>query len=202
MRFLCCAHEFSHRLAPTIKVGMRGVIPRCLLALLCCCALFGCTNKRAAPARSLASTQSSTEKYEPELNATVSPPAGWRLDIKSPLQKEVRHYVWVSPTGNTAFGVMRFSLPFPLPHEPVLWAFMGEMRRSEGEARLLNKVWDKTLPGLRFEAEGGRYKMRTNLTVRGLSGWMSYVGTLRERAVDEAELKTAVEARERTKFGH
>ena len=75
------------------------------------------------------------------------------------------------------------------------------VRRSEGEATLISKKWDDKLPGLRFVAQGGRYVVRTNMTVRGFHGWACYAGTLRAEPVEADELKLAEEARERTTFG-
>lgn len=96
---------------------------------------------------------------------------------------------------------MKFSLPIPSPHDPVLWIFLSEMRRSEGAAELISKVSDRDLRGIRFEAEGGRYRIRTNFTIRGLTGWMVYAGTLIDHPVDEPELQEAVTAREAVQFG-
>jgi hypothetical protein len=78
---------------------------------------------------------------------------------------------------------------------------MNEMRRTEGEATLLSKQWDQSLPGLRFVAQGGRYVVRTNLTVRGFHGWACYAGTLRDDPIVPDELAQAEEAREHTTFG-
>jgi hypothetical protein len=126
---------------------------------------------------------------------------GWRLDRKPQSKPNVRHWVWVSPSGHTALGVMRFALPIPVPHDPVIWVFLSEMRRAEGEARLLGKRWDSDARAVRFEAEGGRYIVRTRFTLRGLRGWMVYAGTLREAPVNEAELREAESARDAARVG-
>ncbi|MCS7034024.1 MAG: hypothetical protein NZ561_08520 [Phycisphaerae bacterium] len=139
--------------------------------------------------------------YHAPLNARVSPPSGWLEQEKPSDRPNVRHVVWISPSGRTAFGVLRFRLPLPLPHEPLLWVFLHEMKRNEGEATILSKAWDRALPGLRFEVEGGKYRLRTSFRIRGLEGWMVYAGTLRNQPVDSTELHQAESAREATKFG-
>jgi hypothetical protein len=78
---------------------------------------------------------------------------------------------------------------------------MNEMRRTEGDGRLLVKCDDDELPGLRFVAEGGRYRVRTNLIASGRTAWAIYAGTLREAPIDEAELHLAERARESTSPG-
>ena len=77
----------------------------------------------------------------------------------------------------------------------VLWGFMNEMKRVEGEGKLLAKEDDDSLPGLRFVAEGGRYRVRTNLITSGRTAWAIYAGTLREAPVDDDELYLAERAR-------
>jgi hypothetical protein len=96
--------------------------------------------------------------------------------------------------------VIRFRMPLPVPVELALVGFMAEMRRAEGEGRVLESKTDKNLPGLRFVAEGGRYKIRTNLRVRGSGGWAVYAGSLRSRAENMAELVQAEQSREATTF--
>ena len=115
--------------------------------------------------------------------------------------KNHAHQVWVSPTGHTAYGVIRFSLPLPVGPDTVLWFFIREMRASEGEARLISKRRDPQLKGLRFVAEGGRYVVRANLTTRGLRGWAVYAGTRRDREILPSELSLAELAREKTETG-
>src|SRR5687768_15902774 len=48
-----------------------------------------------------------------EVQAVVVPPAGWTPE---PLKASNRHthQVWISPTGNTAYGVIRMRLPIPV----------------------------------------------------------------------------------------
>src|SRR5687768_5064058 len=84
-----------------------------------------------------------------EVDALATPPAGWNPD---PLKATERHahQVWISPSGSTAYGVIRFSLPFPVGADLALWGFMREMKRSEGEAELLDRWRDPDLPGIRF----------------------------------------------------
>ena len=126
---------------------------------------------------------------------------GWRAE---PLKASDRHnhQVWISPSGNTAYGVIRFKLPLPVGPETVLrYGFLPEMRKTEGEATLISSRRDPDLPGLRFVADGGKYRLRTNLLTRGWKGWAVYAGTLRERPVDADELALAEVAREQTTIG-
>ena len=115
--------------------------------------------------------------------------------------KNHAHQVWVSPTGHTAYGIIRFTLPLPVGPDTVLWFFLREMRASEGEARLISKRRDAQLKGLRFVAEGGQYIVRSNLTTKGLRGWAVYAGTRRDREILPSELSLAELAREKTETG-
>lgn len=137
-----------------------------------------------------------------EVNAVTAPPAGWQIE---PIKASDRHahQVWLSPSGDTAYGVIYFTLPaiarvIPIPMDWVLGEYMDEMRKDQGEAVLLSKERDPSLPGLRFVAEGGLYRTWTNLTTRGRHGWAIYAGAIREKPVVEEELQLAAEARERT----
>ena len=143
---------------------------------------------------------SSPESY-PTLEAMVTPPVGWQPD---PLKRTNRHahQAWISPSGKTAYGVIRMNLPLPfIGPEPVLRAFLDEMRRTEGQATLLSRATDRRLSGIRFVAEGGQYKVRTNLVVRGFRAWAVYAGTRRDAEEVPGELDLAERARERTKIG-
>lgn len=138
--------------------------------------------------------------FDEGLDALVVPPVGWRPEPRKSNAKHV-HQTWISPTGDTAYGVIRFPLPFPVGRQLALWGFMREMRKAEGDATLLSKQDDDALPGLRFDAEGGLYRIRCNLIVEGARGWAVYAGTLRQRPVNPAELKLAADAREQTRVG-
>jgi hypothetical protein len=137
----------------------------------------------------------------PELEAMVTPPVGWQPD---PLKRTSRHahQAWISPSGHTAYGVIRMNLPLPfISADRVLTGFLDEMRQTEGEATLLSRTSDRRLPGLRFVAEGGQYKLRVNLVVRGFRAWAVYAGTRRDAQEVPAELDLAEWARELTKIG-
>jgi hypothetical protein len=133
-----------------------------------------------------------------DVRAVVNPPPHWRTDPLKATTKH-KHQVWVSPTGDTAYGVIRFELPLPLPVELVLLGFISEMKRDQGEARLLYSRPDKALPGLRFSCEGGKYRLRGNMIVRGAGGWVVYAGTLIARPENPPELALAESAREQTR---
>jgi hypothetical protein len=138
--------------------------------------------------------------FDSDVQATVTPPTGWKPDpLKHSFEHD--HEVWISPSGNTAYGVIYFHLPIPIGHDLALWGFLNQMKASEGEATLLEKKWDPNLNGLRFVAEGGQYIVRTNLFARGFTGWAVYAGTLRAFAVNQKELELATRAREDTVIG-
>jgi hypothetical protein len=134
------------------------------------------------------------------VSATCVPPVGWKADpLKS--SGSHAHQVWLSPTGDTAYGVIHFALPLPVGDDLSLIGFLSEMRKSEGEAILLSKKRDPNLPGLRFVAEGGIYKVRANLITHGFEGWAIYAGTLRNHTERPEELDLAERARDNTVVG-
>lgn len=139
--------------------------------------------------------------YDPDVDAVCTPPVGWKPD---PLKKSNNHahQVWLSANGRTAFGVIHFSMPFPVGEDLALWGFIKQMQQTEGDAHLLSRQDDPNLPGIRFVAEGGQYKIFANLIVRGFSGWAVYAGTLRNQPVDPADLDLAEVAREHTRVGN
>ena len=135
------------------------------------------------------------------VEALVVPPVGW---VAQPLKHSSKHdhQIWLSPSGSTAYGVIRFKLPLPLGPESVLkLGFLPEMKRTEGEATLLSSERDPSLPGLRFVAEGGVHIVRTNLITRGFKGWAVYAGTMRDKPEVPDELAIAELAREQTAVG-
>jgi hypothetical protein len=135
------------------------------------------------------------------VEALVVPPVGW---IAQPLKHSSRHdhQIWLSPSGSTAYGVIRFKLPLPLSPEAVLkMGFLPEMKRTEGAATLISSERDPSLPGIRFVAEGGKHVVRTNLITRGFKGWAVYAGTMRDRPEVPDELALAELAREQTAVG-
>jgi hypothetical protein len=141
---------------------------------------------------------------QPQANLDVlaqcDPPTGW---IAQPLRRSDHHthQIWQSPSGKTAYGVMHFKLPVPVGVGLAHWGFLREMKKKEGEAIELSEREDPSLPGLRFVCEGGRYKMRVNMTVNGFEGWAAYAGTLRAEPEVPEELQLAEAARENTIFG-
>jgi hypothetical protein len=136
----------------------------------------------------------------PEVEAMCVPPLGWQ---PKPVNGSLAHShrVWVSPSGDTAYGVIRIRLPLPVGPNLVLWQFVEEMRKSEKVGNLLNKEEDPGLPGLRFVADGNIYRMHGNMIARGFTAWAIYAGTIREKAVDAHEFDLAVRAREATTTG-
>jgi hypothetical protein len=135
-----------------------------------------------------------------ELDATVDPPPGWILERSDDTARYVQR-VWVSPTGRTSYGVIRFNLPLPLGKEIALEGFLAQMRESEGEARLIEKHRDRAQDRLIFAAEGGRYRLDGIIVTRGFHGWVVYSGVLRNSPLALDELESAVHARENTRLG-
>ncbi|MBV8780329.1 MAG: hypothetical protein JO353_02925, partial [Phycisphaerae bacterium] len=90
------------------------------------------------------------------LNAQAVPPLGWKPD---PLKQSSSHAheVWLSPDGRTAYGIIYFHMPLPVGRDFALWAFMNQMKQTEGEAILRSKSWDEQRGCERFVAEGGLY---------------------------------------------
>lgn len=171
-------------------------------AFLCIAAFFVCAGCQPArrPATAPATSQPGLvfpfENW-PGIHARVDPPPGW---VAQPLKLDARHahQVWVSPTGDSAYGVIYFKLPIPVSAEFVLPFFMHAMKAKEGEATLVSKVDDPKLPGVRFEAEGGLYHIQANLMTAGFEGWAVYAGRLQHKAPNERELALARLARSRT----
>jgi hypothetical protein len=183
----------------------------------------GCAGKQPAPgdqavpasanlsrnqtleASDAASAMSDTAFAEPfgssELQAVLSPPVDWEPDPVKRSRKHV-HQAWLSPSGRTAYGVIRMNLPLPfIGPGTVLPRFLNQMRETEGEARLLKRQDDPRLPGIRFVAEGGKYRLRANLITRGFNAWAVYAGTLRSEPEMPDELQLAEVARDQTRIG-
>jgi hypothetical protein len=154
--------------------------------------MSGCARKPPVPATVAVAVT--------ELDALVTPPSGWTA---VPMKRARNHWhqTWLSPTGDTAYGVIRFSMPLPFGDSLALRGFLSEMKRSEGEARLIEKRLDGEKGVLRFEAEGGLYHIRGIIVTRGFGGWAVYAGTLRARPIRLDELEQAVQARENTHLG-
>ena len=132
----------------------------------------------------------------PELDARVVPPLGWTVDPTVENSNRHTQTVWVSPSGGTAYGVIHFTLPLPVGEEIALRGFLAEMKRHEGEAKLLSK--NREGDRVRFVAEGGKYRIRGILLTKAFQGWAVYAGTLRSRSPAVDELALAVQARENT----
>jgi hypothetical protein len=181
-----------------------GFVRPALLTLACLAMLVllaGCQAREPAASltpQELAPLGLSDASYFEPVDARVVPPVDWRIE---PLKSSNRHkhQVWLSPSGNTAYGVIRFRLPVPLSPESVLHlGVLPEMKRTEGEANLVSSKRDPDLPGVRFVAAGGKYLVRGNLLTDGWRGWMIYAGTLRAQPINPSELEIAELAREHT----
>lgn len=171
-------------------------------------AMLGCQSKFSnLPAYQRLTTQpvlaSGLEEPKPfaELDALVTPPVGWVADE---LKHDDRHSheAWKSPSGNTAYGIIHFGIPLPVPDYIVLPQYLSAMKDSEGEASIIGQAQrDETLPGIRFTVDCGDYRMRTNFICKGFGGWAIYAGTMRNKPVEPAELELAERARDKTRVG-
>jgi hypothetical protein len=138
--------------------------------------------------------------FDEDVVAVCVPPVGWK---RQPLVSVVDHrdQVWLSPTGDTAYGVIHFSMPLPVGLNIALAGFLTHMRQDKGAATLLERHDDPSLPGIRFVAEDRVYVIRAILLVEGWEGWAVYAGTLRNGPINQPELDFAVSAREHTRVG-
>ena len=136
---------------------------------------------------------------DPDLQAIVSPPAGWKAD---PLKVTDRswHRVWISPTGDTAYGVIFIKLPLPVGSDLALMGFMMEMKKTEGEGKILDKRRDET-GALRYTAENPQHTIFARLFTEGWLCWIAYAGTLTGKPVNVEEVLLAARAREATIIG-
>ena len=170
------------------------MISMTLMAGGCCCA----PPAKATPDTTL-SRQDGLEALLPlaPVNAWVDPPIGWRRD-KFDVDAKHAHVTWVSPSGDTAYGVVMMNLPFPVGPDMVLWGFLSHMQASDKRADLVSKHRAPDLPGLRFEAESGLYRIRVNLTVHNWQAWAVYAGTVLTKPENAAELALAEKSRDHT----
>lgn len=185
-----------------MSAGRVGVTIASLLCCLCGCASHPHPDLAALRAGwTAADTRDlSTPSFDPDVVAVIDPPLGWKQDPPKVTSDHI-HKVWLSPTRDTAYGVIHFSMPFPVGPGMALGGFLDQMKKTEGNANLLSRQDDPKLPGIRFQAEGGLYTIQANLMVDGWEGWAIYAGTLRGQVDPPAELDIAQRAREYTKVG-
>jgi hypothetical protein len=141
-----------------------------------------------------------TPRPNDDVQAMVTPPIGWKpQELK--FSDRHTHQIWLSPTGDTAYGVIRFRLPLPVGYRLLLNRFLAEMRRVEQTATLLSKQDDPDLPGIRFVAESAIHRVRVNMTIHGFRAWAFYAGTVVGKEENKVELELAERAREATAPG-
>ena len=178
----------------------RPLAPLTLLAaapLAAGCA--GALNRAPAPAVPVR-VELAPPDYERDLRATVRPPAGWdRQPAEASLNST--NQLWLSPTGDTAFGVISFWLPLPVGTDAVVPVYLNEMARRDGRADVVSREADESLRAVRLVADSDTFRTRTTLIVRGLRGWAVYAGTLQARPIDPAHLAAAEAAREAVRLG-
>lgn len=190
-----------------MTMNLRLLVQSCFCLTLLGGLMVGCQSKFANLPEYHASTQPLVARGLSDLkplvpvDAMVDPPVGWVADE---LKHDDRHshQAWKSPSGNTAYGIIHFGIPLPVPAYIVLPSYLSAMKESEGEADLVGQAQkDDTLPGIRFTVDCGDYRMRTNFICKGFGGWAIYAGTLRSKEVNPAELELAERAREKTRIG-
>ncbi|MGH7179391.1 MAG: hypothetical protein ACREJC_18585 [Tepidisphaeraceae bacterium] len=173
----------------------------CVVCVLCVlCGELLVTGCAAKPKATTPATGPVALDPDKEVRARCVPPVGWTALAPRTVGLG-REVVWLSPTGRTAYGVIHFTMPLPVGHEMALWGFLDQMKKNEGGATLVSKQWDEQLRGMRFVADSGVHYVRTNLVVRGFSGWAVYAGTLSRGPVEPGELELAEHAREATIMG-
>jgi len=175
---------------------------RRLLLLLCPLLLFttGCHHYYRPRAKQPPLTGLTPPTPNEDVQAMVAPPIGWTLQ---PLKFSDRHthQIWLSPTGDTAFGAIRFKLPLPVGPRLLLGRFLYEMRRVEGASTLISKEDDPELPGIRFVAESPIHRVNVNLITHGFRGWAFYAGTNVGKPDNKSEKELAERAREASSPG-
>jgi hypothetical protein len=135
-----------------------------------------------------------------DVQAMVTPPKGW-VPQELKFSDRHTHQIWLSPTGDTAFGAIRFRLPWPIGTRLLLGRFLAEMKRVEQTSTLFSKEDDPKLPGIRFVAESSIHRVRVNLITHGFRGWAFYAGTVLGKPENQAELQLAERAREASSPG-
>jgi hypothetical protein len=167
------------------------------VALLCLAA--GCASRSPQPPRTrlVADTDPALldAAHDEDLDAVCYPPRGWRPEPLERLPRSVQR-VWVSPTGHTAYGVIRIRLPLPLGPDLVLWRFVAELRKREGEGRLVSRERDGD--EIDFVAEGAEHRLTARLHTNAWNAWVIYAGVLRDGPIDPQEFPLAQAARDRT----
>ena len=139
-------------------------------------------------------------EYVPDLRATVRPPAGW---TPRPPEQSLNSttQLWLSPGGETAFGVIAFWLPLPVGTDAVVPVYLKEMARRDGRADVVSREVDERLEAVRVVADSDTYRTRTTILVRGLRGWAVWAGTLQAKPIDPDALAAAEAAREAVRLG-
>ncbi|HET6250601.1 MAG TPA: hypothetical protein VFE47_23135 [Tepidisphaeraceae bacterium] len=184
--------KISHLVRQFLLVGIAGLT-------------LGCSTQRNSPNPANTVAATSIPGLEPArrisaLGAWVDPPTGWRLD-KHDVDAKHAHFTWLSPSGDTAYGVVLMNLPLPVGPDMVLWGFLNHLRAADKKAEILQEEHAPELQGIRFVADSGLYRIRVNLTVHDWHAWAIYAGTVREKPERPGELLLASEARDHTRVG-
>jgi len=186
---------------PSMLLRLPLLILALMLGLACQSKYSTLPTFQPATQPAIAATHPTLPQPSAPLRAVVAPPVGWRPDALED-EKDHAHQTWVSPTGKTAYGVIYFGIPLPMPAPWLLGPFVDEMKKREGKAEVLGQPFkDENLPGVRFIVETKQYRMRINLIVRGFRAWAVYAGTRTSMDEAPAELQQAEVAREQTKVG-
>ena len=153
-----------------------------------------------APTTAPASRPVATAASPAELRAQPVPPANWRPEPTERDKQSVRQ-VWVSPTRETGYGIVYFSMPLPFGPGLALPGFIGETTKAKGPTTLISRQADPRTGGISFIADLPLYRMHGIIQTRGFSGWVVYATTTRGHPVQDDEFALAVQARDATNVG-
>lgn len=133
-----------------------------------------------------------------ELQAICMPPAGWVDKGMKQGDNHVRR-TWVDPTNTMGYCVIRASLPLPVGESMVLSAFLAEVRKTQGDARLIEKR--SSGEGLTFVAESPILRYEGRVHCSGFRGWIVFASILNTDSAHPENLKVAEAARDATILG-
>jgi len=186
-----------------VSIRVRTAAVGALLVGLAGLAGGGCAGPVDQTAQMFRSVDGLSEpRYNADLRAVIIPPDGWTHEVKPP-SKDNHHELWISPDKSTAYGIVRMELPFyalPVGERTLLdKGVLDRARQTEGQVELDGPVVDDPkADGIRFVMNGKFFRTRAVLMKRGLTAWMVYAGTVQDKPLNEAALKPAELARDRT----
>jgi len=161
----------------------------------------GCQNApKPVPTTSPAATGLAPLAWDDHVQAQCDPPTGW---TPLPLQNDSRHteILWVSPSTDTAYGIVHINLPLPvglIGVDRILQGILDDMVAKQKMATVLGRQDDDKLPGLHVDIKGGEYHVRGDLTAISWEAWFVYASTSNDDPIHQKELDLAESARDHT----